>query len=44
MSTQIVHGLDSFIAVVRRHGLQRALDEHHDAFGGAAFEVDRFCG
>jgi hypothetical protein len=44
MSTQIVRGLDGFIAVVRNHGLQQALDQHHDAFGGAVVQVDRFCG
>jgi hypothetical protein len=44
LSIRIVHGLDGFIGVVRSHGLQRALDEHADEFGGAAFEVDRFCG
>jgi hypothetical protein len=44
MSTQIVRGLDGFIAVVRNHGLEQALDQHHDAFGGAVLKVDQFCG
>jgi hypothetical protein len=44
MSRQIVRGLDGFIGVVRSKGLAEAIDQHHDAFGGAALEVDRFCG